>query len=375
MRNMTIDFSRRIGGAALTMALSAGLMSGCAAGAEKPVDTQELRTEAKPGLAAYVAASVPGAKLTAAEPFGEGHMHEAWKLTTDVAGKERVFALKLFPDDKFARADAANYEEARGLGWPLPADVKRGSAKPYKEVPAYLSEFVVGRSLAGAVTHTWNMGKTTPADVAALYAEVGGKLGALHKASVRARKPGDISGAALMLDLAELCLPLMWCGPHTQKTLQETAKHIDGTEVAFIHGDIYETQMILDDGGKLASFLDLDEAGYGDPAMDVGYMLAHILLVNPIARQAVWGIPNPGPEEQKATAEGFLGAYKAAAGLDGPDWATFIDRTKAYMRLRVGRLMIKYHDNVHAKALLNLVDKKKVTLFVVDPLVDLGVNA
>jgi aminoglycoside phosphotransferase (APT) family kinase protein len=372
---MNADFS--YGRAPLLFAglIATALAGGCAASADKPIDTKELRTESKPGLAAYLAATVPGAKLTAAEPFGEGHMHETWKLTADVGGKQQIYALKLFRDDKQAKADAANYQAARDLGWPLPADVSRGSAKPYKDLPAYLSEFVPGRSLAKSVTHSWNMGKNRAAEIAKFYAEIGTKLGALHKASMRARKPGDISGAALMLDLAELCLPLMWCGPHTHQTLKDVAKNIDGTEVAFIHGDLYETQMILDDSGSLATFLDLDEAGYGDPAMDVGYLLAHILLVNPIARQAIWGIPNPGVDEQKATAEAFLGSYKAAAGLEGPDWATFIDRTKAYMRLRVGRLMIKYNDNVHARELLNLVDKKKVTLFVVDPLVDLGVNA
>ncbi len=375
MKTKTYEFVTGAGVRTMAILAVAALGGACAASADKPVDTKELRAEAKPGLAAYIASAVPGAKLTAAEPFGEGHMHETWKLTAAVGGAEKIYALKLFPDDKEAKADAANYKAAREAGWPLPADVKRGSGKPYKDVPAYLSEFVPGRSLASSVTNSWNLGKNRPDEVAAFYATVGSKLGALHKASKRSRKPGDISGAAQMLDLAELCMPLMWCGPHTQGTLKETAKTIDGTEVAFIHGDLYETQMILDDKGKLSSFLDLDEAGYGDPTMDVGYLLAHILLVNPIARQTVWGIPNTGPEEQKATAEAFLGAYKAAAGVTGPDWATFIDRTKAYMRLRVGRLMIKYHQNVHAKALLKLVDKKKVTLFVVDPLVDLGVNA
>ncbi len=374
MRHRTSLFMGRLPVHLLAAALPL-LGLACAASTEKPVDTTALRSGAKPGLAQYLAKVVPGAKLIEATPFSEGHMHETWKLTADVGGEERMYALKLFGTPEEAAADGANYEAARAAGWPVADKVHRGSAAPYKEATAYLSAFVTGRSLAGAVTHGWNMGKNKPADVAALYAAVGKSLGALHKGTRRPRKPDDISGAAMMLELEELCRLVLWCGPSSQKFFKETAGTIDGTEVTFIHGDLYETQMILNDSGALAKYLDLDESGYGDPAMDVGYLVAHILLINPIARQTIQGIPNPGADEQKVTAEAFLKAYKAEAGIDGPDWATFIDRVKAYMRLRVGRLMIKLFDNVHGKALLKLVDKKRVTLFVIDPFVDLGIQA
>ena len=358
-----------------TTAVTALLLSACAQSADKPIDTPELRQAAAPGIKSYIARVVAGATAVKAEPFSEGHMHETWKVTATVGEKTNAYAFKLFHEAKFAELDSRNYELARRFGWPVPADVHRGKATPYKDLPAALQEFIPGDSLARAVTARWNAGKNTPADIAPMYGSLGAVLGEVHKKAVRPRKPGDISGAAQLLDLADLCQQFLWCGPHTQTTFKDIAKTIDGVEVTFVHGDLYETQVIMTPDGKLSKFLDLDEAGHGDPALDVGYVLAHVLLINPLSRQALWGIPNPGPEEQKATAEAFLSEYRKATGLDGPDWAMFLDRAKAYMRLRVGRLMIKYHNNVHAKPLLDLVDKKKVMLFVMDPLADLGVQA
>ncbi len=352
--------------------LSVAALAACASSAAKPVDTPELRKTAQPDLAAFLERAVGGdAKLVKAEPFSEGFMHETWKLTAEVAGKQTAYALKIFEDEAAAKRDESNHRTARELGWPVPEDVVRGPAAPYKSLPSALLAFVPGESLAGAIQRLVKADEAAaPAAIAKVYGKLGERLGALHAKGKRARQQGDISGTAGMMELAERCDIERWCGPYATKQFRQGAEDLDGKEVTFVHGALHEAQIILNrETGDVASFVDLDEAGYGDPALDVGTVLSHMLLVNPVTREAAWGVAAPGAAELKASAEAFLGAYKASAGV-AEGWEQFMSRVRGYMRVRVGRLLLQLRGNVHAKALIELVDKRKIALFVIDPFED-----
>jgi len=157
------------------------------------------------------------------------------------------------------------------------------------------------------------------------------------------------------------------CGPHSVRRMYQVAPMLDGDMVTFVHGDLYESQIITE-MGKVTAFLDFDECAAADPAMDVGYMLAHILLINPVTRESVWGAPTPTSDEIVATTLAFLKAYRAAAKLDDAGaWDTFLRRSKGYMWVRIGVLVAKLEDNIHGKKLLDLIKRNKVEPFAVDP--------
>jgi len=350
------------------------LVSGCASPAGKPVDSPELRDAAKPALQGYLTRVVgkgdaAKAKLVSATPFKEGYTHETWKLVAEVGGETHIYVLKLFESEAAAKRDADSTAAARKLGWPVPGEVVRGTAEPYKPQPASLAEFVPGESIERAVQRRFEGGKAPAPDaVAALYAAVAQRLGKLHVAGRRKRAAGDLTGADQMRQIAEKCDIESWCGPHATKQFREKADLLDGEHVTFVHGALYETQVLLDTKtGELASFVDLDEAGWGDPATDLGSLLAHVLLVNPLVRKATWGVPEPEPAELKATGSAILAAYRKSSGLDDAAWAAFKPRVEGYMRVRIGQLLLQLRGNVHAKALIGLVDKRKVGLFAVDP--------
>jgi hypothetical protein len=45
---------------------------------------------------------------------------------------------------------------------------------------------------------------------------------------------------------------------------------------AIVHGDFYDSQVLVDDAGSICGLLDLDEVGWGDPADDLATMLGRI---------------------------------------------------------------------------------------------------
>jgi hypothetical protein len=76
-------------------------------------------------------------------------------------------------------------------------------------------------------------------------------------------------------------------------------------EAVHLHGDVHPRNLLVD-GGRLA-LIDLDQAGAGQPAADLGSVLARL-------RQDRWlGVVDPGRAAELGA--GFLAAYAAAAPL------------------------------------------------------------
>jgi len=351
----------------------------CAPATHKPIDTPEFRAAARKGLEAYLRRVVGGdgqhaVKLADARLFREGHVYEVWKLTATLDGQPHDYALKLYPDEKLADRARSNYQAAQSVGWRLPEVVHRGPAEPYSRAPGVLMEYVPHTSLAEAISE--RLQKVPPAgagEIAELYAGVGRALAEAHVKGRRPRRAGDLSASALARRLSEQCRTRSWCGRHAIERFKAAAKLPDAPEVTLVHGNLDEADVILDRSGTLTAFVDFDEAAYADAAQDVGSLLAHLLLVNPVTRQAVWGVPPPDPAESRACAEAFLAAYRRAAGItDG--WAAFVERAKGTMWLRVGTLLFKLQDNVHARPLIDRLTRRKVELFATDPFRLLGIH-
>lgn len=359
-----------------------GLASACAGGAasgkdvtHKPDGKADLVAEASPALGEYLTKALTGkdvggktirtAKLVAAKPFDEGHVNETWFLEADVDGEPARFALKIFPTPEGASVNAAQFQTARAKGWRVPLEYARGAVQPYTERHGLLMEFIDGGSLAKHVKAHVAKGGDIQA-IAALYGKMGMTLGRLHEANRKSASGLRTAGAELR-GLAARCAEEKWCDAAAKARLDGLAGHMDQGPVTFIHGDLYEQQIIMNDEGGLAAFIDLDLAKYDDPAADVGGMLAHILYINTTARQATQGVADASVAEAKATAERFLADYRKGAWLKDDEWAAFTTRAKGHVYLRVASLLSRYKGNPHAKPLVDVLEARKGELIARDP--------
>lgn len=354
------------------------LAAGCASGHGKPVASAAAEQAAEPALERYLQRvltarglhdqPVAAVKLLEARLFRDGYYHESWRLKAEVDGAVQLFALKVFPDERAALRSQRNFTAARTFGWPVPVEIDRGPAEPYLPLPALLMLHAEGRTLADSLRQTTDQGKPVePAEVAALYRELGTRLVAFHKASLRPRQPGDVSGGEAMKSLLWKCEFERWCGPQAQQRFQALVPQLDDDQVAFVHGDLYEAHLVFDDRGTLTRVLGWHDADYADPMQDVGVVLSHMLIIAPVGRQLTLGVPDATPAEMRACAQAFLEAYRSGLQVSDPAWKEMVERAKGYMWLRIGQYVTRLRDNAHARRLVQLLDAQKVALFVVDP--------
>ena len=363
--------------------LSATLCAACAGGGasafisitHKPTERADTAADAKAPLGEYLTKTLTGkdisgktirtAKLVAAKPFAEGHVNETWLLYAEIDGEPARFALKIFPTPEGAAVNAAQFQTARAKGWRVPLEYARGAVQPYTERHGLLMEFIPGGSLAKHVRKHLQADGDVNA-IATLYGKMGMVLGRLHEAN-RKTATGLRTAGAELRGLAARCTEEKWCDAAAKARLDGLAPQMDRGPVTFTHGDLYEQQIIMNDEGGLAAFIDLDLARYDDPAADVGAMLAHILFINTTARQATQGLPDATAAEAKATAERFLADYRKGAWIKDDEWAAFTVRAKGHVYLRLAVLLHRYKGNPHAQDLVTVLEAKKGELIARDP--------
>ncbi len=343
----------------------------------KPVATAEFMAAAEPQLEAYLRRVLGGdganrreVELVEARLFSEGHINETWRITVDVDGEINHAALKIFASPESAATNAAMFKLAQESGWPVPTELVRGDTQPYSPRESLLMQFMVGGSLrqhVAALFRSPEANAPTDNEVADLYAEVGDVLGYLHKSHMRPRRRSDTLDRPAMDAALGRCSKGGWCDATARQRLLGLAEELDKGPVTFCHGDLYESQIIMGEDERVRAFIDLDAAGYGDPAKDVGQLLAHVLLVNPVAREAGWKIPSPSTEEAELTARQVLLAYRASAGLADTDWAAFYRRVRAHAWLRMAKILFRYRGNPHARAMVEGLEAHKARFTAEDP--------
>ena len=362
----------RLGGLVVAIALG-----GCATGGGKPLASADFLKGAKGGLEGFLQTlpnSGPGARLQEATLFSDGFYHESWRLTYAFQGKRTTVALKIFPNDKSAQKSLKNYAMARAAGWPLPKELYRGTVAPYQNRPGLVMEYIKVPTLAGYARERADDNLTDPDGIRVRYEGLGATLGKVHRAGLRTVK-GDKQALEDIDDLLERCEFDFWCGPKSMQRFEELKAKILKGPITFIHGDLFEAHATVRDDGYVKAFLGMHNGSEGDPARDVGTMLAHTLIINPIARDLIYGVPNSTVDEAKLAAESFLRGYRV--GFDqknSVEWDYFMARAVGYSWLRVGELLMKLQGNPHTEALVRLVDNKKAALFVLDPLKKYGVE-
>ena len=104
-----------------------------------------------------------------------------------------------------------------------------------------------------------------------------------------------------------------------------------------LHRDFYHDQALVDDSGTQCTIVDLDLVAAGDPALDVGNFVGHLV-------ELVWRA-GVDPDRGLRLARGFAQAYGALAPTLAPD-----DAIARYACLTLGRLVeiAAHHDDRRA---------------------------
>ena len=135
-----------------------------------------------------------------------------------------------------------------------------------------------------------------------------------------------------------------------QRTLAEVAAPLrQRAAQAVLHRDFYHEQALVDDSGTQCTIVDLDLVAAGDPALDVGNFVGHLV-------ELVW---RGGVDADRGLrlARGFAQAYGALAPTWAPD-----DAITRYACLTLGRLVeiAAHHDDrrAHIPALLAALQER-----------------
>lgn len=362
------------------------LTGGCIPKHIKPIASAEVMIDKTPKLSTFMrtalkdetvdGAVVSQVSVTSAELFSEGHFHETWRVTADLGeGGSKEMALKVFRTQEKADENAMNYSFAQQYGWPIPREIVRGaSAAPLRDHPYLIMEFVQGGTLRRAVEAAVATGGDPGVKaVAALYAGLGTALGELHRKSSRKREKFDRSGAKSLETLIKACGKEGWCEPEAAERIRALLPALDGPTVAFVHGDLYESQVLMQADSTVKAFIDLDTAHFDDRARDVGSIMAHLLVINPRTRKLAWGAPNPSLGETEASAKAFLAAYKATDDLSDDAWASLLARSEAFMWIRLHEVVEALAGSPHGEPVVKALVDNRSAIFASDPFRDAGI--
>ncbi|MBA2571020.1 MAG: phosphotransferase [Chloroflexi bacterium] len=143
----------------------------------------------------------------------------------------------------------------------------------------------------------------------AASALTGETLARLHAASMPSMDVAPaISETRLVRDAARTVARLIPALESRVTRLSDRiARRLDDleTRTTIIHGDFYDDQVLVDETG--VTFIDFDEARFGDPRVDVADFIAHV--------SARWGA-DAGVNAREAFLDAYLGSHGRSTGSD-----------------------------------------------------------
>lgn len=174
----------------------------------------------------------------------------------------------------------------------------------------------------------------------AFAAQVGAGIAAIHAATAyddsdRADFPNDDMFRALRVD--PFLLHVARHDVELAPVLTALADELVSSKIALVHGDVSPKNILVSADGPV--FLDAECAVYGDPAFDLAFCTAHLLL------KAVWS----GDARLNEAAAVLIDAYRAGIDWEEPD----------ALLLRAGKLT--------AALLLARVEGKSPAPYLTDP--------
>jgi len=171
-------------------------------------------------------------------------------------------------------------------------------------------------------------------------AQVGRAIAAVHAATAnsladQAEFPNDAMFFALRVD--PFLLHVARHDPEIAPALTLLAENLMTRKVALVHGDVSPKNILVSGDGPV--FLDAECAVFGDPAFDLAFCIAHLLL------KAVWS----GDARFNEAGEALVSAYRAVI-----DW-----EDASELMLRTGKLT--------AALLLARIDGKSPAPYLTEP--------
>ncbi len=238
-------------------------------------------------------AVAPGSRLVSVTPAKAAFTNAVDVFDTiSPDGQRARFVVKRMtdePDPERAAADFHGLQIARRHGIPAPEPVFLDATGELLGVPGIVTRFIRGRQIAN------------PEDPAKWARDLADLLIRIHDVSPDAdERRGIYDGNELGLYFLTGDWPEKMSGHPLSDTIYDAVRELRfglrEVPPVFLHMDYWPGNVLWVDG-RVSAVLDWDAAGYGDPALDVGYFRMNMYLR---------GI--------KAAADVFLEHYEAARG-------------------------------------------------------------
>ncbi|HAL47629.1 MAG: hypothetical protein CL694_15710 [Chloroflexi bacterium] len=260
------------------------------------------------------------------------------------AGNAFRLVVKLLTDDLAdatprATADYHGLRIARAHGIPAPEPILLDETGDVLGVPGMVTRFVEGRQIAG------------PDDTTAWAEALADQLLRIHDISPDESERRNIyAGNELGLYFLSGDYPAKMAGHPLSETIygavEELRSGIDELSPVFIHMDYWPGNVLWLDG-QVSAVLDWDAAGYGDPALDVGYFRMNMYLRG-IKEAADIFLERYESESGAAVRNlGFWELARAAGPLPEPGRWIFASREMGDASSTVDRADTDYYEFVH----------------------------
>ena len=299
-----------------------------------------------------VDAVAPGSRLLSITPAAAAFTNAVHVLDTvsSEARLDRFFVKQMTdePDPERPTADFHGLQIARRHGIPAPEPVLLDATGDLLGVPGIVTRFVRGRQIAN------------PEDPVMWARDLADLLIGIHDASPDAiERRGIYDGNELGLYFLTGDWPEKMAGHPLSEAIyaaiRELRYGLRKVPPVFLHMDYWPGNVLWLDG-RVSAVLDWDAAGYGDPALDVGYFRMNMYLRGikaaadiflehyeaargPVVNLGFWELasaarplPNPAAWIPESREIGDLGATDDRAETD---YYEFVDR--AMRRAREGR--------------------------------------
>ncbi|MDK9700327.1 MAG: phosphotransferase [bacterium] len=289
---------------------------------------------------------------------------ESWSLSVaDTSGNDREFILKLFTTEADARSEELNYVRIHAAGLPTTADILWGKAKPYANAHCVLLSRPNGQPLGKTAALRSRDGFDK---LQALYMPTMDVLSKMHSLLPDSGAIENYPVNEWLRQMAELGVVRKYWNSEVRDALKGIAKEWKPEQKRLIHGDFSDLQVSIDYEGKVTALLNLERMGFGDPSLDLGYLFADIMVLNPLLSKQRYGIEFPPKVDYPGIAKNLGEYYEKVSGRE------FTQQTVMNLRvaffLKIASLVTYQRNDPLLQAGVLRVERMVPALLIADPI-------
>ena len=217
--------------------------------------------------------------------------YECWEFAIATkTGRSSYLLWKIYTNVEDALAEQNHIlKRLAQTELPLAIPVVWDKAEPYAKAPSVLLMRPNGMSFAGCIA--WKVKGNRIID-GSEYTDLIKRLLELHTLPSSDSIDGFPVGDWLR-QMAEVGVTRNDWDADTRNQILDIAKAWHSTRAATIHGDLTSQNVWVDSTFSVTAMMDWEKLGTGDPAIDLGYLLADATVIQPFEMRERYGIPLP----------------------------------------------------------------------------------